>query len=366
MTPETLRADIPALDRTTYLNTGASGPNPTRVVAAMTETTERQAYRAPAEEGTYTAAFDAVEETRETVADLLGAAPSEVALTESTTDGVNRVVAGTDWEAGDVAVRTDLEHSAGILPFQRLQRTVGVETRVVESDRGRFEVDDFADAAAGADLVCVSATDWLYGRHHPVEEIVEVAHDAGAHVLVDAVQTVGQTEVDVSTWGADYVALAGHKWLLGPMGAGALYVRDGAEEALAPAAIGYRSVENANADPYEYRPGARRVEVGTANPASYAGLRAGVETVRDVGLDTVEERVEALTDRLKAGLGDRLLSPREFHSGLVSFAVDDPEATVERLEEANVKVRSLPSGAVRASVHVFNTAEDVDRLLAAL
>ncbi len=366
VTPEELRASMPALERTVYLNTGAAGPSPESVVEAMSETAQRQAYRAPAEGGAYAAATETFDAAREAAADLLGAAPSEVALTDSTTDGVNRVAAAIDWSAGDAVVRTDLEHSAGILPWERLGRSVGVETRVVETDAGRLDPADVRRAAEGTELVCFSAVDWLYGRRHPVSDVVEAAHDAGARVLVDAVQAVGQTEVDVTEWGADYVAAAGHKWLLGPMGAGVLYVRDGAEADLEPASIGYRSVADANAETYEYRPGAGRFEVGTQDPATYAGLRAGIEAIRGVGLDAVESHIEELTDRLKAGLGDGLLSPREFHSGLVSFAADDPAATVRRLDDANVKVRSLPSGAVRASVHAFNTRADVDALLDAL
>ena len=366
MTPEELRASMPALDSTVYLNTGAAGPSPESVVEAMTETAERQAYRAPAEGGAYASATETFDAARGAAADLLGAAPSEVALTDSTTDGINRIAAALDWSAGDAVVRTDLEHSAGILPWKRLERSAGVETRVVETDAGRLDPADVGRAAEGAELVCLSAIDWLYGREHPVHEAVEAAHDAGARVLVDAVQAVGQTEVDVTEWGADYAAAAGHKWLLGPMGAGFLYVRGGSEADLEPASIGYRSVADANAETYEYRPGAGRFEVGTQDPATYAGLRAGVEAIRGVGLDVVESRIEGLTDRLKEGLGDRLLSPREFHSGLVSFEVEDAAATVERLDDAGVKVRSLPSGAVRASVHAFNTREDVDALLDAL
>ena len=366
MTPEELRASMPALDRTVYLNTGAAGPNPESVVAAMAETAERQAYRAPAEDGAYASATETFDAARETAADLLGADPSEVALTDSTTDGINRVAAAFDWSAGDIVVRTDLEHSAGILPWKRLERAAGVETRVVETDAGRIDPDDVARAADGAQLVCFSALDWLYGRRQPVSEVVDAAHDAGARVLVDAVQAVGQTEVDVTEWGADYAAAAGHKWLLGPMGAGFLYVREGRETDLEPASIGSRSVADPDAERYEYRPGAGRFEVGTQDPATYAGLRAGIKAIRGVGLDTVTAQVEDLTDRLKDGLGDRLLSPREYHSGLVSFEVSDAETTVERLDDADVKVRSLPSGAVRASVHVFNTRADVDALLDAL
>lgn len=370
MNPSTLRADIPALDRTIYLNTGAAGPSPTRVVEAVEDCRERQEYVAPAEKGAYPAAFEVFDRTREAVADHLGAAVEEIALTQSTTDGINRIAAALDWEPGDAVVRTDLEHSSGILPWKRLARQ-GVETEVVGSEGGRLDIDAFADAVADAALVCFSALTWTHGTRLPVRELTEIAHDAGALVLVDAVQCPGQMETDVTDWGADFVAGAGHKWLLGPFGAGFLHVAPGAEAHLDPAHIGYRSVEDPNAEEYAYEPGAHRLEVGTVSPAPYAGLCEAIAVADELGYDTIERRIEELTDRLKEGLADsagvRLLSPREYESGLVSFAVEDadPEALVERLAGEGVRLRDLPypEGAVRASVHAFNTEDDVDALL---
>jgi len=197
--------------------------------------------------------------------------------------------------------------------------------------------------------------------------MVDIAHDGGAQVLVDAVQSVGQHPVDVGEWGADFVATAGHKWLLGVWGSGMLYADPDALDRLRQTRIGYRSVQDMGAPEYAYHEGARRFEVGTTSPAPYAALAEAIETMESVGLDTVESRVERLTGRLKDGLGDRLLSPEGYESGLVTFEADDPEATVSRLGEQGIVVRSLPHPeAVRASIHVFNTAEEIDALLDAL
>ncbi|WP_435179898.1 aminotransferase class V-fold PLP-dependent enzyme [Halorussus sp. AFM4] len=373
MNPTDLRDAIPALERATYLNTGAAGPSPTRVVEAVEGCVERHEYEAPAEEGMYPCAFDVFDETRAVVADHLGAEPAEIALTQSTTDGMNRVAAGLDWEAGDTVVRTDLEHSAGILPWKRLSRE-GVEVEVVETEDGRLDVDAMADAARGAKLVVLSSLTWSHGTRLPVREAVEVAHDAGALVLVDAVQSPGQVPVDVGEWGADFAAGAGHKWLLGPFGAGFVHVAPGAEAHLEPAHVGYRSVEDPNAEEYAYEPGAHRLEVGTVSPAPYTGLCEAIRTIEELGYDTIRSRVAELTDRLKEGIEDaetaRLLSPREYESGLVTFAVDDPdpEAFVEDLADDGVQIRSLPfpENAVRASIHAFNSEADVDELVAYL
>jgi len=266
-----------------------------------------------------------------------------------------------------VVVRTDLEHPAGVLPWKRLERE-GVEVRVVETEHGRIDREAYADAVADARLVCFSAITWTHGTRLPVAELVEIADDAGAFTLVDAVQSPGQVAMDVDDWGADAVAAAGHKWVLGPWGAGFLYVDRDAVADLAPRTLGYRSVESPGAAEIEYKAGAKRFEVGTTTPAAHAGLVEALDAIEAVGLDAIRDRIESLTDRLKAGIpADRLVSPRQYESGLVAVDVGDPEATVERLAADDIVVRSLPHpDVIRASVHAVSTEAEVDRLVEAL
>lgn len=367
MDPAELRASIPALERCTYCNTGASGPSPRPVVRAATDFLEHHAFEAPAGEGPYTVAFDVIEAAREVAAGHLGARPPDVAFTRSTADGINLVANAIDWQPGDVVVRTDLEHPAGTLPWDRLEDTHDIEVRVLETEAGRVDMEELKTAVDGARLLLTSSLTWSHGTQLPVGKMVDIAHDAGAQVLVDAVQSVGQHPVDVRDWGADFVATAGHKWLLGVWGSGMLYADPDALARTTQTRIGYRSVQDMGATEYAYHEGARRFEVGTTSPAPYVALAEAIETMESVGLDTVESRVAGLTARLKDGLGDRLLSPREYESGLVTFEADDPEATVSRLGEQGILVRSLPHPeAVRASVHVFNTPGEIDALLDAL
>lgn len=367
LTPLELRADIPALDSTAYFNTGASGPSPRYVVEAAESYTEGHEYDAHASGDPYSMAFDTYDEVREAVASFLGAHPDEIALTESTTDGINRFAGALDWTPGDVVVRTDLEHPAGVLPWERLERD-GVEVRVVESEGGRLDRAAFEAAVEDAKLVCLSAVSWTRGTKLPVAELTDIAHRHDALVLVDAVQAPGQMPVDVREWGADAVAAAGHKWLLGLWGAGFLYVRSDLAERLEPTAIGYRSVTDSGATPFEYEAGARRFEIGTTNPAAHVALQEAIGVFEDIGLSTVSSRIERLTDHLKANIPeDRLLGPRSYESGLVPIAVDDAEATVERLADRSIVVRALPGEeAIRVSVHAFNTADEIDRLVETL
>ena len=374
MDPESLRADIPALADRVYLNTGASSPSPRRVVDAATGYLEHQQFDAPRGEGIYGTAMTARESARETVATHLGAGADEVALTDNTVDGINHVATSIDWEPGDVVVRTDLEHPAGELPWARMRDLHGIEVRELSTERGRLDSDDLTEAVADARLLCLSSLSWTYGTRLPVAEATDIAHDAGAQVLVDAVQSPGQMPVDVTEWGADFVAGSGHKWLLGPWGAGFLYVDETALKTLEPPRIGYFGADTVAAEGadgaaagYEFNPDASRFELGTDAMAPHVGLEAGIETIEAVGLDTVQARIERLTDRLKTGLGDRLLSPRDYESGLVTFGAEEPDAVVDRLNQAGINIRSVSDpDACRVSVHVFNTAEDIDALLDAL
>jgi selenocysteine lyase/cysteine desulfurase len=358
MDAEQLRDAIPIVGEVTYLNTGASGPSPRQVREAMDE-----ALGAHAEAHTddpYGYESEVADETRKTVAPLLNAPSERIALTSNTTDGINVVAGCFDWTDEDVVVTTELEHPAGIFPWQRLSDVRGVEVRTVPADNETLDRDAYKNAVQGATLVCFSSTSW-YGVYLPVSELVGIAHDAGAAVVVDAAQSVGVEDIDVDDWGAEYVAAPAHKWLLGPWGAGFLYVSEDAPWE-GQTRVGYKSAVSPN-ESTTLRDDAGRFEVSTSSPAVLAGTRAAVETVRSVGVDVIEERVTRLTDRLEQRLGDRHVSTG---GGLVRFTDPTPDDTVARLKDEDVVVRALPDGNLRASVHVFNTAEDLDRLAEAL
>ena len=368
MDPDALRREIPVTEEVAYFNTGASGPSTRSAVDAVSEFQAYHELQAPAGEGFYEAGFGAFETVRETVADFISAGAGEVTLTESTTHGINLVASSIDWESGDTVVYTDAEHPSGRLPWERLRDTHGIETVVLESDRGRFDPGDFAAAMADARLGCLSAVSWNYGTRLPVREVAEIGAKTDTLVVVDAVQVPGQYPLAVGEWGADVVVASGHKWLLGPWGTGVLWLSPNTRRALRPTWIGPRGVEDMDTAGYAYRDDAAMFELTTTPVAVYRGLETAIETIEAVGVGTIRNRIERLTDRLKSEIDDdRLLSPRQYESGLVSIEVADPDDAVERLREAGIVVRSIPDPAcVRASVHAFNTETEVDRLAAAI
>lgn len=366
MTPLELRADIPALQDAAYFNFGAHGPSPRYVVDAVTDAVSAHEYDSGVNDP-YTVAFDTYEELRANVAAFVGADTDEIALTESTTDGINRVASGFEWGPGDVVVRTDVEHPAGVLPWKRLEE-YGVEVREVETTDGQIDLNEFSDAVSDATLACFSAITWTHGTKLPVSDLVDIASSAGVFTLVDAVQVPGQQPFAVHDWGADAVAAAGHKWLLGPWGAGFLYVSQDAAASLSPRSVGYRSVENAGADEISFKPGAKRFEIGSTSLGPHTGLVEAIDAIESVGLDTIESRIEALTDRFKSHIPDaQLLSPQQFESGLVTVRVPDAAAAVSALRDEDIVVRSLPiPNAVRVSIHAVSTETEVDAVADAL
>jgi selenocysteine lyase/cysteine desulfurase len=360
-----LRADIPACESCAYLNTGASGPAPRPVVEAVAAAQRDHEFDA-CSRGHYEADADLRARAREAIAGHVGCRAAEVALVASTGDGLSRVANALEWRPGDRVVRTDLEHPCGVLPWRRLEAE-GVAVETLSCPDGRLPMDAYREAVQDARLVCLSSESWLHGTRLPVAEAVDVAHDAGALVVVDAVQTVGQHPVDVREWGADAVCASGHKWLLGPWGTGFLVVDAEAVSTFRPRHLGSRSVVDPTGPGLSYHPDARRFEVSTMAVAPYAGLIEAVDALESIGLETVESRVARLTDRLKAGIGDRLVSPVDYESGLVAFRTPgDAAAFVERAAASDVVVRDLPTGTVRAAVHAFNTEGDVDALLGLL
>jgi selenocysteine lyase/cysteine desulfurase len=366
MNPADLRADV-TLGDTVYLNTGASGPSPERVLRAAREAQARHEREWTVDPGPYQSAWDAYDVTRERLAAYMGVSADEVALCGSTADGISRVANALDWSEGDVVVRTELEHPAGVLPWARL-RERGVEVREVPAPGGRLDFEALHEALDGADLLCLNSISWIHGTELDVTRACAAAGEHGALALVDAVQSPGQAALDPKGWGADFVVAAGHKWLLGVWGAGFVFVDESVVDRLRPRHVGYRSVDDSEAVPLDFHDGARRLEVGTASVAPYAALREGIDIHEEMGLPTVRDHIEGLTERLKDGIpeGD-LVSPREFESGLVAFEVAGAEATVERLAEDGIVIRTLPrADTVRASLHAFNGAADVDALLEAI
>jgi len=358
MTLEEIRGELPVLDKLAYLNAGTFGPLPRRSAEAITEWTRRSL-----DEGRFGHAFfeEVIEmrtRLREAFGTLIGADPSSLAITTSTTEGCNIVVSGLGLGPGDEVVTTDSEHpgllgglrAAGVRVREAAVSTVPAADAIALIER---------EITPATKLVALSHVLWTTGQVVPVEQL------AGRDVplLVDGAQAAGAVPVDVGA--IDFYTVSGQKWLCGPDATGALYVRPERLDEVAMKAPSYFSWASFDWEP---QPDARRFEASWTPPGSLAGLLASLDFAAGVG----EERfalARAATERCRELVAERARVVTEpDQATLVSFETRDPAPeVVERLFEAGVVVRDLPqTGWVRASCGFWTSDDDLERLVAGL
>jgi cysteine desulfurase / selenocysteine lyase len=312
-----------------------------------------------------------VETVRQSIGRLINADPLDIAFVKNTSEGVGIVAEGLPWRAGDNVVTAAEEYPANVYPWLNL-RARGVETRLVPSRGNRVAIDDVRAAVDGRTrIVSLSFVEFASGYRNDIDAIGAFCRERGLLFFVDAIQGLGVLPLDVGKSPIDFLAADGHKWLLGPEGAGIFYIRRELVEMLHPVGVGWNSVlDSFNFSRLELRlkPHAGRWESGTLNMGGIVALGASVELLHGVGMPAVTERVFALTDYLceaaqRRGLG--VFSSREpaERSGIVSLLVpDDSREAVRRCKAANMVV-SQRGGRVRVSPHAYNSTDELDRLV---
>lgn len=385
MDVEEIRRCIPALSKHVYMNTGSSGPCPRAVVESLVDSERFQNYEGPVVPDVAESLHLRYASVRPRVARFVGADPDEIALLQNTSEGVNTVAAGIDWREGDEVVISALEHSTGYLPWFYLRDTKGIKVKIVgpqsPSDAVReITVADVRSAlTARTRLICMSHVAYCTGARLPVEEVAELAAGRGIPFLVDGAQAVGAIDLDVHEIGCDFYALPGQKWLLGPEGTGAFYCRRDRLEAgtLGLRGVAWASIDSSSIwDGYRLKASAARFELATVNASTFVALGEAIDFLSRVGMREIEARIAGLCGHLKRELlkvpGVLLFTPVEASrsAGLVAFDIGgwEPERACEALfERWNIVTRSIPwPRAVRASIHFFNTEEEVELLLKAV
>jgi selenocysteine lyase/cysteine desulfurase len=360
--PDAFRAEFPVLERLAYLNTGTDGPLPLRSAHASAARVERELRNGRSGARHFGELGRLNEQLREAIARLLGASPDETALTRSTSDGLNVVLAGLALGPGDEVVTSDEEHPGLLAPLGRLRRR-GVRVRVAPFARIADAVDERTR------LVAVSHVSWLSGSVAPVDRLKE----AGVPVLLDGAQALGAMPVDVRSLGCSFYASAGQKWLCGPDATGALFVARGQIEALGVPWPSYTTLGDPGR-PLELHPatGARRFDGGMVSGPLVAGALASIEVLETAGWEWVFERGRAQAAKLRALLAGRAELVPGGETTLVSWRPasvrDDRQAheAVARLAEQGVVVRSFPGHPlIRASVGAWSSDADLERLVAA-
>jgi L-cysteine/cystine lyase len=373
-----VREALPATNAGIYLNTGTTGPMPRETARAMADLAEIELTRGRASNDDHLAGVQRMDEARAAAAAILSADVETVALTHSTTDGLNIAALGLDWAPGERVVSTTLEHVGGLAPLQVLRDRRGVDVALVDVGRGGDDERTLAafDKAVtpATRLVVISHVTWSTGALLPVRAIADLAHARGALVLVDGAQAAGTLQVDVGTLGADAYAIPAQKWLLGPEGMGALWVAASALDRIRPSIAGFFAFDEPGLrPPFRFFPDARRFESGSRHQPSVLGFaRSCGWLAMHVGLDFVYRRSAALAARLADALaatpGVELVTPRDHLATLVTFRMEGwpaEDALDELGRRAFAIARVIPeTDWLRCSVAFFNTEAELDRIVA--
>lgn len=353
--PASFRSQFPVFERLCYLNAGTEGPIPRRAAEAAHARIDQELAQGRCGHEYFEELLQLASRLRASYAGVLGSDETEVALTGSTTDGVNTVLGGLDLHSGDEVVTSNEEHPGLLAPLGLARRRFGIEVKVVP----------FTEVAAAVSrstrLIACSHVSWVSGRVADVKALMAT----GVPVLLDAAQALGAVPVDVRALGCDFYAASGQKWLCGPEGSGCLFIRQDRLDQLLVPWPGYGSLADpAHALESEPAEGVKRLDHGFPPAIRSTAALASLEVLAEAGWDWVHERAASLA----AWLADRLaelgleVGPRG-RSTLVSWKAEDPQAEVERLAARGFVVRSIPAfGLIRASVGAWSSESELEGL----
>ena len=377
-----LRKQIPVCQNMVYMNTGWSGPSPVSAVEAIRQHLDYEMEEGPTTPQVLESGREIQAKARDAVARLINASPEEVLPTQNTTEGLNIVINGLQWHEGDEIITCDLEHNSVLTTsyFHQLRHGVVVKVLPIAADEPWEIILAKIEGALTerTRMVFLSHIQYSCGLRMPVREIARLTQGRGILMLLDGAQAAGHIEVDVQDIGCDFYSLPGQKWLLGPDGTGALYIRKDRVPELEPVQVSGRAARPGD-DPYGFEPDISSIDKFLLTSSS-AALRAGMlecmTFIEAIGVGEIERRNLDLAAYLGRALqevpGVSVLSPteRSSSSGLVSFSIDgvDPKRAATNLwEEHHIVARSVGyPPCLRASLHFFNTEEEVDTLVGAV
>jgi selenocysteine lyase/cysteine desulfurase len=363
-----------------YLDNAARGPLPRSHVEAVRGVVEEMSAGASGRDWNLL-----IEEVRERAARLLNCAAADVALLGTTSQGLNLVPGGLDWRAGDEVVLYEMDHPTDIYAWLNLGQQ-GVIPRFVKDRGGRYEAEDVERLIGPRTrAVCLSLVNYGHGFRAPLEAIGEICRRRGVWLVVDAIMALGALRVDAAALGADIVSAHGYKFLLSGFGAAVCYCSPRARRELRVAEVGYKGMngvmdyarrlpdfEALAGRPLDFADTARRFEAGTPAIAMLAGMNASLELMLSLGPAAIESHVMELAERLADGLRHKGYTvagsdrPGE-RAAIVSFTrpgLDVPQLS-QRLADRRID-HIVTHDRPKFSTHLYNTASEVDAVLACL
>lgn len=371
-----IRAAMPIVTRSVYLNTGTNGPLPRRAYNAILDYARVEFESGRIGQPAFDRYTNALNRAREAIAELLGCDAAEIALTHNTTEGMNIALLGLDWRAGDELITANSEHEGGLNPAAILKARYGVN--VVYTDIGLCNCDPIFSLRRALSprtkAVVLSHASWSTGAILPLREMCELAHRVGALVICDAAQACGMIPSRVYDLGVDAYAISGQKWLCGPDSTGALYLRRELLPKIQNTFSGYWSLKQrvTRADvEIEFAETAQRYQYAAHYIPAVHAFAETLKWLRDeIGWDWIYRRIHELGqyayDALSQINGMNLYLPRDQIAGLLHFTVDGiaPADLTAKLFEENILIRHTPEPALnRIATGFYNTEEEIERLV---
>jgi cysteine desulfurase/selenocysteine lyase len=306
-------------------------------------------------------------------AKLIGARPEEIALIENTSVGLNIAASVLQYPPGSKMVTTDLEYPSVVYPW--LRQNLGAKVHYVKSVDGKVSLDDMEKAIDDKTVaVAISHVEYVNGFRHNLRVLSEMAHEHGAYLIVDAIQSVGTMPINVKTDDVDFLMAACYKWLLSPCGAAYLYVKDELIEEFEPPYVGWASVKPEVFKTTDFwdiwnlklSKTASRFEVGSPSMISFVGAAEAMKMLLNCGTENIKRTIIKLTDRLidsVKDLGLELQTPeqKQCRSGIVNFKIGKPQKATDKLNKKGIVVSARANG-IRVSPHFYNTEEEIDKL----
>jgi L-cysteine/cystine lyase len=376
---EAIRSQLAAVHGKAYLNTGTNGPLPKVAADAMAEMARAEYEDGRINMAGWMAKFEIKDAAREAVAQAFNVPASEIALTQLTTEGMNVMIHGIDWQRGDEAIITNLEHPGGQLPLYVVARRYGVRIKLADLGVGDGDVPGKLEKliTKRTRALIISHVAWNTGAVLPLKEIVETCRKHGVLILVDAAQSAGSIDPQIKEIDPDGYAMPGQKWMCGPEGTGSLWISESRLSWFEQTYVNYGSAMggvDTTGGYFTPTPGAARFDrVATYFPL-IAGQKAATEwLINDVGLDWAYARIKSLGelahDTLSNVDGVDVITPRQQMAGLVSFNLDGqtPDDLVTALDERGFTLRTIHGpDCVRMATGFYNTEEEIRNLATAL
>lgn len=367
---QALRRHFPHTETSVYVNHAATGPLSTPVMAAIDRYLQQ---RHAGEIDNYFAFAPVVDETKQRLAALIGTDERRVEYVPNTSYGLNLLVSGLDWQAGDRIAVPGCEFPANVYPFLSLARR-GVEVDFIPHDRGVVPLEAVERTLTPRTrLLSISWVQFLSGYRADLEALGALCRDRGVIFCVDAIQGLGALRLDVEACGIDFLACGGHKWLLGTQGLGFVYVSEALQERIhPPAGWLHGPVDWDNFFDYElaFHDDASRYRLGTLNHVGVAAMHAALGLYAEAGVASCEAHVLALARRLAEGL-ERLGLRRygtddpRYASGIVTVEHPEPEGLFEALARRSVRA-ALRQRMIRFSPTYYNTPGEIDAVIDAV